>query len=272
MREKFMAAAIQMHAGSEKPANLATAERLVRTAAQRGAALIVLPEMFNCWTNHEGLVRAAEPIPGPTSEAAAAWARAAGAILVAGSLAERAALPQHAYNTSLVFGPDGALLAKYRKQHLFDIAWPGAVAVRESDSFLRGETAAATSTELGVIGQAICYDLRFPELFRALADQQAQIVAIPSAFSRATGAAHWSVLLRARAIENQTFVVAANQCGSGAHAMATYGHSQIIDPWGEVLATAAEETEAIVLAELDLAQLREIRARLPALEHRRGGS
>ena len=269
MTEKFLAAAIQLNSGEDKPRNLADAGRLIAAAAGAGAKLVALPEMFNCWGRFETLVAQAEPIPGPTSDAAGRWAKEFGVTLVAGSIAERAEGQNLAHNTSLLFGPDGMLLARYRKQHLFDVNLPGKLETRESRWIVPGEDDVTTATALGRIGQAICYDLRFPELFRRLAARDAEIFVIPSAFSRPTGAAHWDVLLRARAIENQAFVIAPNQCSAEAGALPTYGHSQIIDPWGVVLASAGNEGEAVALAEVDLARLREIRAQLPSLWQRR---
>ena len=274
MSPRFLAAAIQMNSGVDKPRNLADAGRLIADAARAGAKLVALPEMFNCWGRLETLAAQAESISGPTSDAAGRWAMEFGVTLVAGSFAERVVGQNRAYNTSLLFGPDGSLLAKYRKQHLFDVNLPGKLTTRESLWIVPGDDDVTTATPLGRVGQAICYDLRFPELFRRLAEQNAEIFVVPSAFSRPTGAAHWDVLLRARAIENQAFVIAANQCSTANpcgtdSAVPTYGHSRIVDPWGVVLATAADEAEAVVIAEIDLDRLREIRAQLPALAHRR---
>lgn len=278
MSQTFLAAAIQMNAGENKRANLATAERLVTDAANKGATLIALPEMFNLWGRFENMVAQAEPIPGPTSTAASEWARRLKITLVAGSIAEKVVNPQTfnnasdqatAYNTSLVFGPDGQLLASYRKQHLFDVNFTGQAPIRESEWIMPGNANVVTPTPLGNLGQAICYDLRFPELFRRMADRNVEVIVIPSAFLQATGAAHWEVLLRARAIENQAFVIAPNQCGCTENTSPTFGHSQIIDPWGTVLASATEENETVVVAEIDLLKLKQIREQLPALRHRR---
>ena len=275
MPSTFQAAAVQFTAGEDLNANLATAERLVTAAANRGATLVALPEMFNRWGRFEVMTAHAEPIPGPTSNAASEWARKLNITLVAGSIAEKApdevrnATSARAYNTSLLFGPDGKLLARYRKHHLFDVELPGQPAIRESDWIAPGEEVCVTPTPLGNLGLAICYDLRFPELFRRLADQRVEIIVVPSAFLHATGVAHWEVLLRARAIENQAFVIASNQTGSQGTTSPTYGHSQIIDPWGRVLASCGDESEAIVMAEIDLVRLQEIREQLPSLRHRR---
>jgi predicted amidohydrolase len=191
--------------------------------------------------------------------------------LLAGSIAERAPLGAATaiYNTSLLFDPDGRLLARYRKMHRFDVDLPGQVVARESDWFAAGANIATATTPLGALGTAICYDLRFPELFRRMASAGVQVILLPSAFTLHTGRDHWQVLLRARAIENQAYVVAPNQCGRHSPQLVSYGHSAIVDPWGRVLASGPESGEAIVAAEIDLAYLSTVRSQLPALAHRR---
>lgn len=278
MTTRCRAAAVQMTCGPDKQANLAAAGRLVEQAARQGAQLVVLPELFQSFALPQQIGALAEPIPGPTSMAMARLAARYKLTLVAGSLAERDRHVPHEgsggrrqanlFNTSLLFGADGVELARYRKQHLFDVDLPGGVAVRESDWCGLGTCDCVSQTPCGRLGQAICYDLRFPELFRRLAAAQSEIIAVPSAFAAATGRDHWEILLRARAIENQAFVVAANQCGLLAANFESYGHSMIVDPWGTVLACAGEG-EGIVIAELDFERLRAIRAQLPALAHRR---
>ena len=267
--KKLIAAAVQMQAGVDKAANLATATRLVEEAAAAGAELVVLPEFFSCLGPWEDVLAAAEPVPGPTSEAMAALAARLGITLVAGSICEQSPTPGKGFNTSLMFDPTGKQIALYRKMHLFDVDVPEMVSVQESQWIVPGEEIVATQTPLGVIGQATCYDLRFPELFRALADRRTEIVAFPSAFTAPTGKAHWHVLLRARAIENQAFIVAANQIGQHTPNLATYGHSLIVDPWGEVLADVGEAEEGVAVATLDRERLEQIRRQLPALANRR---
>src|SRR5205085_5306058 len=173
------------------------------------------------------------------------------------------------FNTTTLFGPDGSLLAVYRKIHLFDVDLPGQVTVRESHLRRAGEDVVCVETALGRIGLAVCYDLRFPDLFRKLADAGAEIVVMPSAFTRTTGQAHWEPLLRERAIENQCFMVAPNQYGLGAHGFADYGNSLVVDPWGEILARGPADEAAAVTATLDAAVLDRVRRELPSLEHRR---
>ena len=261
-------AAVQMTSGADKSENLATASRLVRQAAERGAALIALPELFNCLGSHDIIISQAEEIPGPTSEAMRALAAECQVTLVAGSIGERSKESGKIYNTSLLFGPDGTPLAQYRKLHLFDIDLPGFVTFRESHFMSVGQRLVVTETAVGRLGHAICYDLRFPELFRLLIDLGAECFVIPSAFTMVTGRDHWQVLLQARAIENQVFVIAPNQYGRHSPKLETYGRSLILDPWGTVLATAPDG-EGFICADIDLENLDRVRRQLPSLEHRR---
>jgi deaminated glutathione amidase len=267
MSRRYQAAVVQLRASVDKLANLENAGRLVAAAAAGGAKLIALPEMFNVYGRFEPIVDAAETIPGQTSERLSAWAASHGVFLVGGSFAERDEASGKALNTSLLFAPDGRILARYCKVHLFDIDLPGRVTSKESDWIAPGCDMTTTDTALGRIGQAICYDLRFPELFRRLSADGAEIVVVPSAFTHTTGRDHWEVLVRARAIENQCYVLAPNQCGEPAPGMQTYGHSLIVDPWGRVLSSLDEE-EGYAIAELDLDALDTVRAQLPALAHR----
>ena len=264
----FRAAAVQMHSGEDKQENLRAAEAAVERAARQGAEVVSLPELFSCLGRARAMADAAEDIPGETSDRLAALARRLGITLLAGSIAERRDEDERFYNTSLLFGPDGELLAQYRKLHLFDVALPGQVTVKESDAMCAGDDVATADTAIGRVGLSICYDLRFPELYRRFADEGVRVVFVPSAFSLPTGRDHWSVLLRARAIENQVYVIAANQHGRHTEQLVTYGRSTIIDPWGIELATAAD-AEQVISAEIDLARLESIRTRLPALAHRR---
>jgi len=267
--KRYLAAAIQMHAGEDKAANLDAAGRLVTAAARDGASLVVLPEFFNCLTQLQDVVRQAEPIPGETSRRMSQLAAELEIVLVAGSICERSGQQGKGHNTSLIFGPDGRQLSIYRKLHLFDVTLPDRVRLAESEHILPGDRLSAVDSPAGRLGQAICYDLRFPELFRGLVDRQMEVLVFPSAFSKPTGEAHWEVLLRARAIENQCYIVAADQYGSHTPNFSTYGRSMIVDPWGTVLAAADVEGETIVTAQIDLGRLAEVRAQLPALAHRR---
>jgi predicted amidohydrolase len=268
MGRRFLAAAVQLCAGSDKSANLASATTLATQAARRGAELIVLPEMFVWRGKRADEDAAAETVPGPTSDRLAALARELGVVLVGGSLLERSPESGRYYNTATVYGRDGVLLGRYRKTHLFDVDIPGHVTHRESESKLPGDAVVVVPTDVGVLGLSICYDLRFPELFRRLGVAGAEIVCLPSAFTFPTGAHHWEILLRARAIENQVYVVAPNQIGRSPSGVQDFGHSLIVDPWGTPIARATNSETAIV-AEVDLDYLARVRREHPCLEHRK---
>ena len=266
--DRYPAAAVQMSSGADRAGNLERAEALVREAAQRGARLVVLPEVF-AWRGpraEEGTV--AEAIPGPTTDRLAALARGLAIHLCAGSLLERAPGESRAYNTSCLFDARGELVARYRKLHLFDVELAGRVSVHESATRAPGAEVVAVPTELGTLGLSVCYDLRFPELYRRLVRAGAEVLLVPSAFTFPTGAAHWEVLCRARAIENQCYLIAPDQAGTSPHGFADWGESLIVDPWGRVLARAAEG-EGVIMAEIDRAYLARVRRELPALAHTR---
>jgi predicted amidohydrolase len=259
-------AAVQLNSRGEKSRNLDAAERLVRAAAGDGAELVALPEKWNLLAGGRELLDGAEPLDGPSLEAARGWARELGIHLLAGSISERAG--ERAFNTSVLIGPDGNDLAVYRKIHMFDVD-VGGVAYRESEHEQAGaEIVAGPVGELSA-GLTICYDLRFPELFRILAVRGARLVTVPSAFTAVTGRDHWEVLLRARAIENQVFLIAPDQVGEAPPHYDSFGRSAIVDPWGTVLAAAAADEECFVAADLDLEAQERIRAELPALANRR---
>ena len=262
----FLAAAVQMASGADKAANLATAERLVREAARRGATLVVLPEVFLWRGPRSAESDAGETVPGPATERLGALAAELGIHLQAGSLAERIDGERRCFNTALFFGPDGRLLGRYRKIHLFDVELPGQVSARESETRMPGDEAVVVPTSLGVVGLSICYDLRFPELYRRLVRAGAEIVCVPSAFTFPTGAAHWETLVRARAIENQVYVVAPDQTGSSPNGWRDYGGSMIVDPWGTVIARAGEG-EDVIVAPIRRSFLERVRLELPSLRH-----
>ncbi len=262
------AAAIQLTATADVAANLAAADRLVRRAAADGADLVLLPEKWSVLGHGETLRAAAQPLDGE----AIGWAREIAhdlAIdLVAGSISERVPGEPKLRNTSVHVSPDGEIKATYRKVHLFDVD-VGGVSYRESEHEAPGDEAVLTTTAGGVpIGMSICYDVRFPELYRVLAVRGARILLVPAAFTVPTTLDHWEVLLRARAIENQCFVIAANQIGEHAPGLRSGGRSMIVDPWGLVLARAPDR-EAVIVADLALDGLDELRRRLPALAARR---
>ncbi len=267
MVRSYLAAAVQMTASSSKAENLAKAETFVRLAAERGAALVVLPEVFSWRGRHRKEPEQVESIPGPTTHRLQELATRHAIHLLAGSFLEKSG-ESLAYNTSLLFSPAGDILASYRKIHLFDVDIPGQVSIKESDSMKPGEEVVTATTQLGTVGLSICYDLRFPELYRGLTQRGAQVVFVPSAFTFPTGAAHWEALLQARAIENQVYIVAPNQIGKNVYGFADYGNSMIIDPWGKILARAPDK-ECVITAEIDLDYLEKVRRELPCLAHRR---
>jgi predicted amidohydrolase len=260
------AAVVQLNSTNDKARNLAAAERLVRAAQLDGAELVALPEKWNLLAAGPELLAGAEALDGPSLTAARGWARELGIHLLAGSISELG--PEgKAFNTSVLIGPDGEDLATYRKIHMFDVDI-GGVSYRESEHEEPGEEIVTAPIGEITVGLSVCYDLRFPELFRILAARGARLLAIPSAFTRATGRDHWEVLLRARAIENQAFVVAPNQVGEAPPHFDSNGRSMIVDPWGVVLATAPDE-ECFVAAELDLSAQERVRQSLPSLANRR---
>ncbi len=262
------AAAVQLTSTADRERNLATADRLTRAAAAAGAELVVLPEKWAVLGTPEETAAGAEPFDGPALTWAAAIARELGIELVAGSIAERVAGAERGSNTSVHFGPDGEEKAVYRKVHMFDVE-VGGTTYRESENEAPGDELVVSETAGGVeLGLSICYDLRFPELYRILAVRGARVLVVPAAFTLATTREHWEILLRARAIEDQAFVVAANQVGQHAPGFRSGGRSMIVDPWGVVLAPAPD-SETFALAELDLDRQAEIRRTMPSLANRR---
>ena len=260
------AAAVQLNSTEDKERNLARADRLTRAAAEAGAELVVLPEKFNVLGTHDAYLAGAETLKGPTISWARGLARELGIDLVAGSIVERREGRDKLGNTSVHVGPDGGLRGVYRKIHMFDVT-VGGKEYRESASQEGGDEVVTSEAEGARLGLSVCYDLRFPELFRILAIGGARVITLPAAFTKVTGRAHWDVLIRARAIENQAFVVAADQIGSHPPDNESFGGSQIVDPWGEVLARAADE-ECFVMADLDLSRQDEVRETLPSLANR----
>jgi predicted amidohydrolase len=266
------AAAVQLQATTDTDRNLASAERLTRAAAADGAELVVLPERLDIRGGTADYLAGAEPLDGRPIAWARELARDLGIDLVAGSVAERREGRERVSNTSVHVGPDGEIRAVYRKIHMFDVE-VGGVEYRESDSSEPAAEIVLSETASGVpLGLTICYDLRFPELYRILALRGARIVTVPANFTRVTGEAHWEVLLRARAIENQVFVIAPGQGRRDGPEGDSYGNSMIVDPWGEVLARAGGEGEAFVTADLDLERQEEIREKLPSLANRVAGA
>lgn len=262
------AAAVQLNSTNDKARNLELAGRLVRDAARDGAELVVLPEKWNLLGAAAELEAGAEELEdGASIDAARGWARELGIHLVAGSIAERVADAERLFNTSALIDPSGRLAAVYRKIHMFDVE-VGGVTYRESEHEQPGEEIVTASAGAVEVGLSVCYDLRFPELYRILAVRGARLITVPSAFTLATGRDHWEVLVRARAIENQAFVIAPDQIGEAPPHYSSYGRSMIVDPWGVVLAQAADR-QCFVAADLDLERQEQIRESLPSLANRR---
>jgi predicted amidohydrolase len=262
------AAAVQLNANEDTDRNLERADRLVRDAAARGAELVVLPEKWTVLGTREHMAAGAQTLEGEAISWARSTAGQLGIDLVAGSMFERLQEADKGFNTSVHVGPDGEIQSVYRKIHLFDVEVDGAV-YAESSTEDPGDEIVVTELGNGLkLGMSVCYDLRFPELYRILALRDAELVSVPAAFTLPTTRDHWEVLVRARAIENQCFVIAANQIGSHPGGLRSGGRSMIVDPWGLVLATAPD-TECAVVADLDLDNLRDIRRRLPSVARRR---
>ena len=264
-----LAAALQLTSTSDEAANWESARTLVERAASLGARFVATPENTNYLGPHEEKVRRAEPLDGATCRRFGDLARRLGIHLLLGSFNERSDEPSRCYNTSVLFAPDGAILATYRKIHLFDLDIPE-VRFAESATCKPGEETAVARTPLGAIGLSICYDLRFGELYRRLADLGADVLAVPSAFTLVTGKDHWEPLLRARAIETQCYVVAAAQHGKhdDGGLRESWGHAMIVDPWGLPVATASDGP-GLAVAEIDLERVARIRRTMPVARHRR---
>lgn len=264
-------AAVQLNSRDDLEENLRTCRDQVRQASERGAKLVVLPENFAFFSADAGRRHVAESLvgePGPIRRAMSEWARESGVTLIAGGFPETSPDPLRPFNTCAVLGPNGELVASYRKIHLFDVDLSDGTRLRESEATAAGETPEVVDVAGFKVGLSICYDLRFPELYRALVDRGAELIVVPAAFTLHTGKDHWHVLLRARAIEAQAWVVAAGQWGRHPRDRITYGHSLVVDPWGTVVAEASDGV-GIVLARIERARLEEVRRGLPSLRHRR---
>jgi len=261
-------AAAQMVSTGDKAHNLEVATRLVQQAAGLGARLVGLPENFSWMGSEAERPSAAEPLDGPTLSRMAELARELRLTLLAGSILETGAPGGRLYNTSVLFGPQGERLAVYRKMHLFDVDVGDGATYQESAAVAPGTEVVSAPTEVGRLGLSVCYDLRFPELYRRLSKEGATLLAVPAAFTLMTGKDHWEVLLRARAIENQCYLFAPAQGGRHSDERITYGHAMVVDPWGLVTARASEG-EGLAVAPVDPELLARIRRNLPCLQHRR---
>ena len=258
----------QMMVVDDKESNLKKARDMICEASGRGADLVVLPEMFNCPYDNSCFPSYAEPIPeGPTCSELSRTARDEKIYLVGGSIPE---IDPHGniFNTCPVFGPNGDFLGRHRKAHLFDVDLESGLSFRESDTLKAGSELTVISTQLATLGILICYDLRFPEMARLLALSGVQVLLVPAAFNTTTGPAHWEILLRTRAVDNQFFVVGAAPALNPEASYQAWGHSMIIDPWGTVLASTGH-SETVLCADLDLGRIEQVRRSLPLLRHRR---
>ena len=266
----FLAAAVQLSSTSDREANWSSCRQLVERAAGYGAGLVATPENTNFLGPHDEKVRLAETLDGRTCTRFSELAGGLGIHLLLGSFNEQGEDPARCFNTSVLFGPGGERLAVYRKIHLFDVDVSPQVRFTESATVEAGLEPVIAATGVGRIGLSICYDLRFPELYRHLRSEGAELLAVPSAFTLTTGKDHWQALLRARAIENQCYVLAAAQfgCHDDDGVRESYGHSMIVDPWGHVVALASDGP-GIAMAEIDLQRLRAVRRGMPVEQHRR---
>jgi predicted amidohydrolase len=263
---KLLAAVVQMTSTDDADKNLGKAQELVEAAAARGAKFVALPENFAFLRTDGAPVPAAQGLEGPWVRRMAEIARRLEITLLMGSFPEKREGETRVHNTSVLLSPKGETLAVYRKIHLFDIDLPGLEHLKESRSVAPGEEVVLGAAPFGPVGLSICYDLRFPELYRALTARGARVLAVPSAFTERTGKAHWEVLLRARAIENLAFVVAPAQVGTHSPGHSSHGHAMIVDPWGTILAQVGDG-EGVALAELDFDLQDRLRKQLPALSH-----
>ena len=266
---KFLAACVQLRTGEDMARNIADAARLIHDAAAQGARFIATPENTSLMAADGGakLSNSFDEAHDPALPAFASLAKELGVWLLIGSLAIKVSETKTA-NRSFLFGPDGTIKARYSKIHLFDVDLKTGESYRESDTVAGGDTATLADTQWGRFGLTVCYDVRFPQLYRELAHQGVFAFTIPSAFTVPTGEAHWQVLLRARAIENGAFVIAPAQGGTHQNGRKTYGHSLIVNPWGTVLAEAGTEP-GVIMAEIDPDQSKEARAKIPSLAHDR---
>jgi deaminated glutathione amidase len=267
--ESYLAAAVQMTSTADLESNLQQARELVGVAARRGAKLISLPENFAFLGPEAQKLKEAPRIAELSEKFLREAAREWKITLLGGGYPTPTGGTTKCYNTALLVGPNGEDLGRYQKLHLFDVNLPDGNTYRESDSVVPGQQLQVVHTEkLGALGLSVCYDLRFPELYRALSAQGADLLLVPSAFTAFTGKDHWRVLLRARAIENTCYILAAAQTGEHYARRQTYGHALIVDPWGNVLADAGD-TPGIAIAEIDPKRLAQVRLQLPVLQHRK---
>ena len=256
----------QMAVVENKNTNLEKASRMIKEASARGADLVVLPEMFNCPYASEYFRDYSEKENGYTYSQLSEWAAEYGLMIVGGSIPELS--DQAVYNTSFVFDSNGRCLGKHRKAHLFDINVPGGISFKESETLTAGNTSTVIDTEFGKMGLAICYDMRFPELFRKMVLEGARFIIVPAAFSMTTGPAHWELTARARALDNQVFMALCSPARDEKGVYVAYGHSIITNPWGQVIG-ALDEKEDLLIVDINLDENDSVRSSLPLLKHRK---
>jgi predicted amidohydrolase len=261
-------ALVQLCNNSDEEANLERARAHLWKGVEEGADLVLFPENLPAVWPDQHKVSEAQPLDGPRVARICEWASDACVWILAGSVPVESGDPERIYNTSVLISSEGRVVASYRKVHLFDVEVPGQQAYRESANVLGGDDLVVADTPWGKLGMTVCYDLRFPEQYLRLREAGASIITAPSAFTAPTGRAHWEVLVRARALDSQCFVLAPNQWGYHGGRRASYGHSMAVDPWGQVL-TCLEDGEGIAVAELDLDQVDRIRQRIPLRAHRK---
>jgi predicted amidohydrolase len=269
MTREVRVAAVQLASGPEPEENVERATVLVRRAANEGARYVQLPEYFNYRGPTSRYHSVAESVPGATTAHLGALARELGITLHVGSLFERAPALDKSFNTSVIIAPSGEVVATYRKVHLFDVNVPGGIEHQESKHIASGDRLVVIEVEGFSLGMSVCFDVRFPELYRALCLDGATVLAVPSSFAVATGRVHWATLLRARAIENEAYVIAAAQAGATSEGVSSYGHSMIIDPWGEVLAESTVDGEDVLLTSINLDEVARRRSQIAVFELRR---
>lgn len=256
----------QMAVVDNKNTNLETASRMIKDASSKGADIVVLPEMFNCPYSNKYFHAYSEKENGYTYSQLSEWAAEHGLMIVGGSIPEKS--DEAVYNTSFVFDSNGDCIGKHRKAHLFDIDVPGGITFKESNTLTAGNTSTVIDTEFGKMGLAICYDIRFPELFRKMVLEGARFIIVPAAFNMTTGPAHWELTARARALDNQAFVALCSPARDEKGIYVAYGHSLVTNPWGQVIG-ALEAKEGLLLVDIDLAENEKIRESLPLLKHRK---
>lgn len=267
MMKDFCLAVCQMHVKDNKESNIRRASAMLEEAARKGAHMAVLPEMFNCPYDNRKFPEYAEELADSfTAKALGAKARELGIGVVAGSIPEKEG--ERIYNTSLVLDAKGNILARHRKMHLFDIDVPGKITFKESEILSAGKEVTVVETEWCKLGVAICFDIRFPELSRLMALQGAELIVLPGAFNMVTGPAHWEILMRTRALDNQVYLAAASPARDTAASYIAYGHSMVVSPWGEILQKAGEGEE-IITVRMDPAEIERVRKELPLLRQRR---